>query len=139
VQYPQRHHQKRFEAGFALYSIQIKMSMSLENVSKDVGHVLVHHLFTGTYQSLKPQGESRYERLVNEFSTSIQVYAFARAYELQALGELAKSEVDKLSAELPVAVVLNLVQDAYPNPHVMGSVTSGSGVVARVVALTARL
>jgi hypothetical protein len=37
------------------------MNLSLENVSQGVGHVLVHHLFTGTYQSLKPKGESRYE------------------------------------------------------------------------------
>lgn len=94
------------------------MHISLGHISNGIGHVLVHHLFTGTYQSLKPMGESKYERLVDEFSTSIQVYACARAYEMQSLEELAKIEVDRLGAELPVATVLKLVQDAYPNPDV---------------------
>ncbi|KAH8768399.1 hypothetical protein F5883DRAFT_554504 [Diaporthe sp. PMI_573] len=93
-------------------------ALFLENVSQDVGHVLVHYLFTDTYQCLRPKGQSEFERLVAECTTSIRVYAFARGHGLQSLEELAKSEVDRLGAGLPISLVLNLIQEAYPNPSV---------------------
>ncbi|KAH8750318.1 hypothetical protein F5883DRAFT_579696 [Diaporthe sp. PMI_573] len=93
-------------------------ALFLDNVSQDVGHVLVHYLFTGTYQCLRPKGQSEFERLVAECTTSIRVYAFARGHGLPSLEELAKSEVDRLGAGLPVSIVLNLAQEAYPSPSV---------------------
>ncbi len=92
-------------------------SRHLESISQDVGHVIVHHLYTDTYQSLRPKGSSPHEKLVSEFTTSVRVYAAARSYELQSLEELAKTEIERLGDRLHFSVVLNLMQSAYPNPN----------------------
>ncbi|KFA64076.1 hypothetical protein S40285_06735 [Stachybotrys chlorohalonatus IBT 40285] len=87
-----------------------------EHVCKEVGHVLVHYLFTDKYQCLRPKGSSLDQRLADEFATSVQVYALARKYELPYLEELAKDEIKRLGERLSVSVVLDIVQSAYPEP-----------------------
>lgn len=86
------------------------------DISEEVGHVLVHYLFTNNYQSLKPQGSTPDEKVDSELSTSIQVYAMARKYEMSKLEELAKTEIEKLGKELPFSAVLKVARNAYPNP-----------------------
>lgn len=81
-------------------------------------HVFVHHLFTNTYQGLRPKGTSNSERFGVEFSTAVGVYTLAREYELPSLEELAKVEMMRLNNELHFSVVLSLVQSAYPDPGV---------------------
>ncbi|KAK3305071.1 uncharacterized protein B0T15DRAFT_484814 [Chaetomium strumarium] len=85
-------------------------------ITQEVGHVLAHYLFTDTYQCLKPKGLSPHEEAAAEFTTSIQVYALAREYELSSLEELAKLEIERLGNGLPFSVVLEIVRDAYPEP-----------------------
>ncbi|KFA46576.1 hypothetical protein S40293_09231 [Stachybotrys chartarum IBT 40293] len=87
-----------------------------EHVRKEVGHVLVHYLFTDKYQCLRPKGSSLDERLADEFATSVQIYALARKYELPYLEELAKDEIERLGKRLSVSVLLDIVQSAYPEP-----------------------
>ncbi|KAH8894684.1 hypothetical protein GQ53DRAFT_839658 [Thozetella sp. PMI_491] len=86
------------------------------DISQDIGHVLVHHLFTGTYQCLRPNKSSSYESLVTEFTTSIQVYNFAREYEIPSLEALAKGEIERLGNGLSFPMILNLLQSVYPEP-----------------------
>ncbi len=91
------------------------MSCSLR-ISVDVGHVLAHYLFTGTYQCLKPIGLFPSENDAAEFATGVRVYAFAREYELLSLEELAKREIEKLGCDLPFSLVLDLLERAYRDP-----------------------
>jgi hypothetical protein len=92
-------------------------SLSLD-ITQDAMHVLVHHLFTHTYQCLKPKGSSKSEQFGVEFLTAVRVYTFARNYGMPSLEELAKVEMTRLSQELHFSVVLSLVQSAYPDPSV---------------------
>lgn len=80
-------------------------------------HVLVHHLFTDTYQCLKPKATYKRGKIAEEFSTALRVYALAQRYDLSYLEELARAEIEKLSSELHFSMVLGLVQSAYPNPR----------------------
>ncbi|KAK5994032.1 hypothetical protein PT974_07472 [Cladobotryum mycophilum] len=86
------------------------------DISPDAGHVLVHYLFTDTYQCLRPKGSSPHEKAVAEFLTSIRVYAAARKFELASLEELAKVQIQRLGDELRVLLVFDLVRNEYPNP-----------------------
>ncbi|KAJ9133154.1 hypothetical protein NKR23_g10942 [Pleurostoma richardsiae] len=90
-------------------------SLRLE-ATEDVGHVLVHFLYTETYQCLRPKGTSPTEKIAAEFTTSLRVYALARDYELPALADLAKLEIERLGKGLPFSIVLGLIQSAYPDP-----------------------
>lgn len=77
-------------------------------------HVLVHYLFTDTYQCLQPKGTAKYDRLKAEFVTAVRTYALSRKYEMPFLENLTKGEMQRLSNELPFAVVVDLLQDTYP-------------------------
>ncbi|KAJ3955202.1 hypothetical protein N0V92_008286 [Colletotrichum tropicale] len=89
----------------------------IEEVPDDAGHVLVHYLYTGTWQTL-PQSHSQREPLAcsdsdisvikSDFKTSVHVYCAARAYGLSALVGMAKKEVLRLANYLtPLDVVVS--------------------------------
>lgn len=82
-------------------------------ISRDVGHVLVHYLHTETYQCLRPHGSSVQERLQAELTTSVGVYAAAQEFNIQVLETLAKAEIERLGIEIHLPKVLDIVQNAY--------------------------
>lgn len=82
----------------------------------EVAHVVVHYLFTDTYQCLRPKGSSQNEKLIAEFLTSIRVYIVARDYKLPLLEELAQAEIIRLGSGFRIPLVFDLVQEAYPHP-----------------------
>lgn len=82
----------------------------------EVAHVVVHYLFTDTYQCLRPKGSSLNEKLIAEFLTSIRVYIVARDYKLPLLEELAQAEIIRLGSGFRIPLVFDLVQEAYPHP-----------------------
>ncbi|KAI1382528.1 uncharacterized protein F4822DRAFT_435486 [Hypoxylon trugodes] len=93
---------------------QAKIYILLKHVPSGPSHVLVHHLFTGMYQCLRPKGSSSHENKATEFATSIRTYAVAQEYELPTLEELAKNKTERLGHHLQMAQFLNIMMDAYP-------------------------
>ncbi|UKZ82415.1 hypothetical protein TrVFT333_010203 [Trichoderma virens FT-333] len=89
----------------------------LLDISKDVGHVLVHYLTTGSYQSLKSINLSPQEEVVADFLTGIRVYTAAKTFVLPNLVELAKAEIERLGGRLQLSLVFDLLRDAYPDPE----------------------
>ncbi|KAF4917728.1 hypothetical protein CGCVW01_v009592 [Colletotrichum viniferum] len=89
----------------------------IEEVPDDAGHVLVHYLYTGTWQTLSqshPQQEpitsydSNISVIKSDFETSVHVYCAAKAYGLPALVGMAKQEVLRLANYLtPLDVVVS--------------------------------
>ncbi|KAI1109572.1 hypothetical protein F5Y14DRAFT_23933 [Nemania sp. NC0429] len=92
------------------------MTLRLAHISSDAGHVLVHYLFTGAYECLKPKGSSPYEKNAAEFATSVRAYTIARQYELPDLEGLARAEIEKLGNRLEVMKILDVLRDTLPNP-----------------------
>jgi len=87
----------------------------LPAIPEDIGHVLVHFLHTGNYESLKPkETESSPSRQMQELRTSIQAYAAARAYDLPDLVKLAERQVVKHGHGVSLPVLLEVARDAYP-------------------------
>ncbi|KHN95740.1 uncharacterized protein MAM_06352 [Metarhizium album ARSEF 1941] len=93
-------------------------SLDLADVPHELGHVFVHHLFTGTYQCLKPTGPSAHDRRVEELTTSIKVYVAARKYGLHTLVQQAQDEMKRLGKQVPVPTIFRAARDAYPNPSI---------------------
>ncbi|KAI1181797.1 hypothetical protein F5B17DRAFT_423513 [Nemania serpens] len=92
------------------------MTLHLAHIPSGAGHVLVHYLFTGTYECHKPEGSSCYEKDAAEFATSVRVYAVAWEYGLPDLESLAKGEIKKLGDRLQVMQILDILKDELPNP-----------------------
>jgi hypothetical protein len=86
----------------------------LPAIPQDVGHVLVHYLHTGTYQSLRPKPTDTMSKQICELRTSIQAYAAARTYDLPDLMRLAEAKIDKYGQGLPLPALLEVARDAYP-------------------------
>ncbi|KAK4120981.1 hypothetical protein N657DRAFT_636040 [Parathielavia appendiculata] len=93
----------------------------LLEIPESVGHVLVHHLHTGAYQSLKPKQTDSMSKQTGELKTSIQAYAAARAYDLPDLMHLADLSIAKHGDGLPLPALLEVARDAYP------TLTEGDG------------
>ncbi|KAI0451205.1 hypothetical protein F5B21DRAFT_390526 [Xylaria acuta] len=91
-------------------------SICLDDVTSAVGHVIFYYLLTDTYQCLRPKGNSHNERLVNELATGVGAYNASRKYELLALQETAKDEIQRLAQQLPFPLVLNLLRDLHLDP-----------------------
>ncbi|KAI1074995.1 hypothetical protein F5B20DRAFT_417150 [Whalleya microplaca] len=92
------------------------MSLNLEDIPGDSGHIIVHYLFTGTYQCLKPKGSSPSEKRASEFATSVRMYTILQDYELPALKELVRGEMKRLGRGLPVTQLFNVMTDAHAAP-----------------------
>ncbi|KAM6482893.1 hypothetical protein HDV62DRAFT_405668 [Trichoderma sp. SZMC 28011] len=90
--------------------------LKFPDVSDDVGHVMIHYLYTGTYQSLRPEGSEVQKALATEFSTSIRAYNAAETYELPNLAELAKVEIERLGEKLQISLVFDILREVCPNP-----------------------
>ncbi|PHH92665.1 hypothetical protein CDD83_6269 [Cordyceps sp. RAO-2017] len=88
----------------------------LDGVPQGIDHVLVHHLFTGAYQCLKPTGPTPRDKEIAEYTTAIQYYVTARAYELNTLAEQAQSEIERIGARLDLHTIFRAAEKAYPNP-----------------------
>ncbi|KAI1292582.1 hypothetical protein F5Y03DRAFT_402835 [Xylaria venustula] len=91
------------------------MTLRLTHIPGDAGHVLVHYIFTGMYECLKPRGSSCYEKDAAEFTTGVRVYAIAREYGLPGLESMARCEIEKLGNRLQVAQILDVLKDELPS------------------------
>ncbi|TGJ78583.1 hypothetical protein E0Z10_g10181 [Xylaria hypoxylon] len=91
-------------------------AIRLDDVASNIAHVIFYYLLTGTYQCLRPKGSSQHERLGNELTTGVQTYNAARSYELPALQDLAKDEIQRIAQELPFPLVLNLLRNLHLDP-----------------------
>lgn len=93
----------------------------MEEVPDDAGHVLVHYLYTGTWQILRQRhsqqqptafSDSNIGVTKSDFETSVHVYCAARAHGLSNLVELAKGQVQRLASHLTPLKVLLLASEA---------------------------
>ena len=86
----------------------------LPDIPEDIGHVLVHYLHTGTYESLKPKEPLTPSKQIVELKTSIKAYAAARAYDLPELMRLAQQQIEKYGEGLPLPSLLEITRDSFP-------------------------
>ncbi|CRG89261.1 hypothetical protein PISL3812_06297 [Talaromyces islandicus] len=80
--------------------------LNLQEADSQVGHTFIHFLYSGTYQFLGQHALSPMDTRDKEFEQGILVYSAAIKYDIPQLAELAKDQVYKASADLPLASVI---------------------------------
>ncbi|KAA8624135.1 hypothetical protein SMACR_08204 [Sordaria macrospora] len=98
-----------------LYAAYDSQSPELPTISEEIGHVIVHYLYTNKYESLKPTGADKLAKQIVELKTAIKVYIFARAYDLPDLVRLAERNVEKFGDGMALPTLLEVASDAYPS------------------------
>ncbi|WQF76955.1 hypothetical protein CDEST_01969 [Colletotrichum destructivum] len=84
----------------------------LRDIPDEAGHVLIHYLHTGTWQTLRVNNPTPAVVHSTQLNISLHVYAAAQAYELPDLAELAKGKISHYAGLLPDLETLVLASDA---------------------------
>jgi hypothetical protein len=80
--------------------------VDLQELDENTAHTVIHYLFTGNYQSLKPvQFQPQPTRM--EYQRSGLAYCAARSYGLGGLESLAKEQMKKLEQSLSVFSIID--------------------------------
>ncbi|MCJ1400904.1 hypothetical protein MMC11_004115 [Xylographa trunciseda] len=83
------------------------------DVHEDVGHTLVHYLYTGTYQTLRLPGISGIGQRLADYKRSVLAYCVARNHRLEGLEKLAKLHITTSGASLLFFDLLDITADIY--------------------------
>ncbi|KAF5675426.1 hypothetical protein FCIRC_7410 [Fusarium circinatum] len=91
----------------------------LDDITLDVGHVIIHYLVTGTYQYLEQQEEEGDEDddiekdFSAEFATAIRVYvATDDSLPLPALREMTRGEILRVGEWLSLPALIKVMEEA---------------------------
>ncbi|KAK1973310.1 hypothetical protein LZ30DRAFT_828043 [Colletotrichum cereale] len=86
--------------------------LRIKNIPDEAGHVLLHYLYTGTWQTLRVKDSLDAVNHSTQLEISLHVYATARTFHLPDLAEFAKDDIFHHAQELPTVEVLVLASDA---------------------------
>ncbi|KAF5988681.1 hypothetical protein FBULB1_1337 [Fusarium bulbicola] len=93
--------------------------LCLDDITLDVGHVIIHYLVTGTYQYLQQQEEEDDEDdedekdFSAEFATAVRVYvATEDSLPLPALREMARGEILRVGEWLSLPTLIKVMEEA---------------------------
>lgn len=98
--------------------------LHFDDIAFDTGHILVHFLHTGSYQCLKPQGDTTAKRNASEFATALRTYIAAQSLQLPSLRDLAKGEMIRLGNKLSVLSLIDILEEP------TSSLSTSPGIVA---------
>lgn len=85
----------------------------MSNVDEDIGHTVVHFLYTGGYETVSsPLGEGTSD-LAREYKRSVLVYHASRTWGLTNLEVLAQQKMQHLDEELPILEILRVVRGVF--------------------------
>lgn len=87
------------------------INIQLPDIDEDIGHTLVHFLYTGEYQTLSPLAVL--DDAI-EYKRSIRIYYVARGYELDDLVSHAKSKMRELEEGLSIFSILDIAVEVLP-------------------------
>ncbi|OHF03799.1 hypothetical protein CORC01_00661 [Colletotrichum orchidophilum] len=84
----------------------------LKHIPDEAGHVLIHFLHTGSWQTLRVKESLDATKDTSHLNISLHVYAASQAYKLPLLAELGKENISLSAEALPALEVLLLASDA---------------------------
>ncbi|PLB40326.1 uncharacterized protein BDW47DRAFT_123824 [Aspergillus candidus] len=83
------------------------------DIDGDIGHSVVHYIFTGGYETLQTSLDDPNQYIPREFQRAVQVYYTAHKYQIHGLGELAKTYIEKFGDEIRIVTILKAVRKVY--------------------------
>ena len=97
------------------YSQHGTKTVTLEDVDEDIGHTLVHYLYTGAYETLNSEESPSFSRSMTEYKRACLVYCAAKRYELEKLAQHAAKQMELFDKELSLSQILDVARDVHPN------------------------
>lgn len=92
-----------------LEQTQTGSPIELPDVDEDVGHTLIHFLYTGVYHTLGLGGVAEHAKAAAEFKRSVLAYFAARLCGIRNLEELTKSKMAQYSKHMSVFEIQDVV------------------------------
>ncbi|KAF2786187.1 hypothetical protein K505DRAFT_150992 [Melanomma pulvis-pyrius CBS 109.77] len=89
-------------------------SIRMPTVDEDIGHVLVHYLHTGTYQTLDNIDNVTANKGCVEFKRAILAYFTAKTYGLYGLQQLAMENIKHYGMELNAFDIFDMINQEFP-------------------------
>ena len=91
-----------------------KSIIELPDVDEDIGHTLVHYLYTGKYELL---GLDVWDGKLSKYQKSIRLYCVARKYGLGGLAKLAQNHTESVkkgkTKGISIFNVLDIAKEVY--------------------------
>lgn len=87
--------------------------ISLPDLDENIGHTLVHYLYTGTYETINIRSNLSGTNDHTEFKQAVSVCVAAQTYHLPGLQELARKEANRLGMHLDVFEAVDAVGQNY--------------------------
>ncbi|KAF2193046.1 hypothetical protein K469DRAFT_693112 [Zopfia rhizophila CBS 207.26] len=85
----------------------------LPDMDEDTGHVLVHYLYTGTYQTLDNKDASPVVERSIEFKRAVLAYFAAKNYELLGLQRLAVYKIEHFGIEMNIFDIIEAINEDF--------------------------
>ncbi|CAG8119635.1 unnamed protein product [Penicillium nalgiovense] len=85
----------------------------MSDIDEDVGHTLVHFLYTGGYETISSPLDEGISDLAREYKRSVLVYHASRTWGLTDLEVLSQQKMLHLDEELPVLGILRIMRDIF--------------------------
>lgn len=84
----------------------------MASVHPDIGHTLVHYLYTGTYETLRCSSSEGLRRAI-EFRRSVHVYHAARMYGIDGLVQYAKEYMRRFDDAATLFDILDVGREVF--------------------------
>jgi hypothetical protein len=86
----------------------------LSDVDEDIGHTIMHYLYTGNYETVKPLSTSKLPRRATEYTRSVIAYRVAVSHGLDGLAEHAKRYIQIFDKDVSIIDIIALGRKAFP-------------------------
>ncbi|KAI1363135.1 hypothetical protein F5Y08DRAFT_340985 [Xylaria arbuscula] len=90
------------------------LTCDFKDTDDSVGHVLIHYLLTGKYQSLKPQNQSLSTSNDADFTTAVRTYKFTEDFDLPKLKFLSRHEMKRAGNQLHASQIIGSLWSILP-------------------------
>ncbi|KAJ4345196.1 uncharacterized protein N0V89_011325 [Didymosphaeria variabile] len=88
--------------------------ISLPTISADTGHILVHYLYTGAYQTLKSKIGDIAQQPQLALKQALLVYRVSVTHTLDRLEQLARQQIEEHSASMDLKTMLDIIRSELP-------------------------
>jgi hypothetical protein len=86
----------------------------LPEVDDDIGHTLIHYLYTGTYQTLRQNPRDDEPSRVTEYRRSVLAYHAALCYGFDGLADLGRKYMQTFDKDVPLFDIIALGRKYFP-------------------------
>jgi hypothetical protein len=88
--------------------------IDLPSIDEDTGHMLVHYLYTGTYQTLDNTDAFVLDERAIEFKRAVSAYFTGRTFQLHGLQRLAIETIENIGITMSTLDIFSAIDKEFP-------------------------